>query len=111
MTWVIRVERPIPIEQVILRYKSAVYIAILKVDGMVSIMLDMRNLFAGKFTDRSLEDKQLTMAEQNPATFERRMAFWLPIQHAGHLLIVSSPGSMNYGNIPLWYGNRRCHTC
>ena len=111
MTWVVRIERPISIEQVILCYKSAVYIAVLKVDGMVSIMLDMRNLLAGKFTDRSLEDKQLTVAEQNTATFECRMAFWLPIQHAGHLPVVSSLGSINHGNIPLWCGSRRCHTC
>ena len=57
MSWVIAIKGPILVEEVAFSDKTAVNVAILKVDDGLAFVLDMRDLFASAFAEFAMEDE------------------------------------------------------
>ena len=70
MAWMIAVEGLVLVKEIPFSDKTAIDIAILQVNGCLSLMLDMSDFLSSPLTEGSVEDHKLSMTEDDTAALK-----------------------------------------
>ena len=80
MTGMIAVKCLVLIKKITFRYQATVDVALFEIDGSLSVVLNVRYFFTAHFTECAMKNQQLAVTEDDTASLERRMEFWLAVQ-------------------------------
>ncbi len=82
MAWMVAIEGLILVKQIILRYEARINVAGLEINGVLSLVLDMRDLSPCHRAETAMEDEKLSMAKDHVTPLKERVAFWFAIESA-----------------------------
>ena len=85
VTWFVRIEGLVLVEEVVFREETRIDVAILEIEIRYALVVDVRQLFADPASQDISKDQQRTGGQQNATSCKGRVYAGLPIQHSAHM--------------------------
>ena len=85
MTRVITIEGAVLVQQVAFCDKTGIDVAVFQVNGLLSCVQNVWDLFAGVLAHGALEDEKVTAGKDDVAAGEGGVEAWLAVEDAGDL--------------------------
>jgi len=100
VSWFVRIESLILVEEVILCEETRVDVAVLEIEIRDALVVDVRQLFANPTSQNIAEDEQCTGSQQNATSCEGRMYARFAIQHSAHMNAATTSDTTHV--VELW---------